>query len=141
MTAQPHPAEQPDDEFDEDVVAGDLEFSGDHAFEVEGTDEGDADPNGIDEPAGRRAGRGPIWTPRNILGVIGAMGGMVGVLMFLSAVLVALFFRSAVATIALLVIGTVFLGGGLALVVLGVALTGGRGARISTRSADEDRER
>lgn len=131
MTAQPHPAEQPDDEFDEDVVAGDLEFGGDH----------DSVDEGMDEPAGRRAGRGPIWTPRNILGVIGAMGGMVGVLMFLSAVLVALFFRSAGATIALLVIGTVFLGGGLALVVLGVALTGGRGARISTRSADEDRER
>lgn len=96
-----------------------------------------------ERPAGgRRAGR--IWTPRNILGILGAMAGMVGVLMFLTAVLVALFFRSAVATIALLVLGTVFLGGGLLLVVLGVALGGaagkpGRGGLVTTGTAAEDR--
>lgn len=116
MTQQPHRPEQPE------------------PYEA-ATDEA------VQEQAERRTGRRPagrIWTPRNIFGVLGAMAGMVGVLMFLAAVLVALFFRSAVATIALLVLGTVFLGGGLLLVVLGVALTGGKGARITPRPTGED---
>lgn len=78
-----------------------------------------------------------------MLGILGALGGMVGLLLFVAALAVGILFGNAGATIALLVLGAVLLGAGLLLVVLGVALTGkpGRESRqgLRTELIDEDR--